>query len=110
MENIAKKYLFRRKIKFPMENISVLSFIKEFRCLFRQSHRFRQIQAESGRVKLSQTESGKIRQNQTDSVVQVVQAIDEQKHAEHTKKQTEHMQEIIAHAERQCAASRLRHR
>lgn len=100
MENIAKKYLFRRKIKFPMENISVLSFIKEFRCLFRQSHRFRQIQAESG----------KIRQNQTDSVVQVVQAIDEQKHAEHTKKYTEHMQKIIAHAEKQCAVSRLRHR
>lgn len=107
MENIAKKYLFRRKIKFPMENISVLSFIKEFRCLFRQSHRFRQIQAESGRVKLSQTESGKIRQNQTDSVVQ---AIDEQKHAEHTKKYTEHMLKIIAHAEKQCAVSRLRHR
>jgi hypothetical protein len=81
-----------------MENISVLSFIKEFRCLFRQSHRFRQIQ----------TESDKIRQNQTD--FPVVQVIDEQKHAEHTKKQTEHMQKIIAHAERQCAASRLRHR
>lgn len=101
MENIAKKYLFRRKIKFPMENISVLSFIKEFRCLFRQSHRFRQIQAESGRVKLNQTDF---------PVVQVVQAIDEQKHAEHTKKYTEHMQKIIAHAEKQCAVSHLRHR
>lgn len=93
MENIAKKYLFRRKIKFPMENISVLSFIKEFHCLFRQSHRFRQIQAESGRVKLSQTESGKIRQNQTDfPAVQVVQAINEQEHAEHTRKYAENMQ------------------
>lgn len=91
-----------------MENISVLSFIKEFHCLFRQSHRFRQIQAESGRVKLSQTESGKIRQNQAD--FPVAQAINEQEHAEHTRKYTENMQEIIAHAERQCAASRLRHR
>ena len=47
LENTAKKYLFCRKIKFPMENIPVLSFIKEFHCLFRQSHRFRQIQTES---------------------------------------------------------------
>lgn len=66
-----------------MENISVLSFIKEFRCLFRQSHRFRQIQ----------TESDKIRQNQTDfPAVQVVQAINEQEHAEHTRKYAENMQ------------------
>lgn len=73
-----------------MENISVLSFIKEFHCLFRQSHRFRQIQTESGRVKLSQTEADKIRQDQAD--FPVAQAINEQEHAEHTRKYAENMQ------------------